>query len=1086
MNKVDFDYYNKNQNKLNDYQDKSNLEKNVKQISSSSQYYFNNAISFLDGLNPFQSNIEGFDTSNCPDNVESMIEIIKEVKNSDKSLQEQKNILTNYLNTCSKGYNGIDSLLNIKIDDVLKNEIMRIDLLLKIQIDFDNLDNCLTILFCYITPYLATGIHPLESLKDKGIKIKNGQFSNVFNSATKSFNFIKSNYSNLFGETPTEFITGIDYLLNKFIRYTFNKHVRYITENQPIIVKNNKNALLALNIMNLKQSHNNVLTDGNYKFNSIEFITDKTSIFRNKLSDLLNRVNNIDKTGGMNIGGKDFTKYILYLSDDYETNPDRQNLFLKFPSGLSAYQYLENDQTFNSGNKNNGLIHHMAAWSYALEIYSLQVSFIQTIESHMKNLKKKSKKISVNTPAAMTFYIKEYLKQLDNYIDEAYKDDRIINSSYLTAQQLKDKISFRELLENSCYASNYQECCYYLKTLNDATGQYYANCQSLESINNEISNASYDNGLLEYNNVTLGLSQFYIYSMNTLLLYINYYLCKMLRDSYCTTALSQSLIAEADSKNTSVRDIIDKQSNYAVASSSRPDNSSLATPSFTSEPFISSREGFEGNSKLIIGETKFTDTVSNIIKNFTFNLDGKEQTLENYTKDQLNMSSCVPANTPYFSANYKCGTQVNNNPISSALLSDNVSFNCADPENEANDLYKCNTFYLELDDNGNLTIKQGDNVFWSKKLDIDEFDKQFIVVGQMNQSTHSPPNMLLSGESLANGDFLSSPNKTFNLVNENGNLVIKYKHTPCLRNTDDNTVYGYHTNNDASKKSIGMYYLDDVNIQHIGKSGHVNLNGQLQLYDNPEYTNSYLNVGNYSTSQHTNNVMNKPTTDDQILTSPEGASIMFNTGSASECASKCNKIPECGGYVISGNSCMIKNGSMFPVGLRKSDENSRMYVRMKGIPDDNLDTSCSKITNKNNMTNKLFEQYESSGNLLNGFRDPKSKCDMIEASKPYYDEYMRTKQILDAAKKELNNSLNVLNEKDIDNLKQYNVNVDTMQKNIQYQDDLQKNTYKKIDNINTTETAYEDIHDYMNQNLQSMFIYSALTVGFLGITFAMM
>ena len=711
MNKLDFDYYNKNnknnnnlkqknQNKRNE--NKFNLEKNKKQLSSSSSsYYLNSMVSLLDSFNPFQSTIEGFDTSSCPQNIESLKQIILEVKQSGKSLQEQNSIFKKYLNSCTKGYNGVESLLNIDKTDLLKYEIMRIELLLQIEIDFQNLDNCLTIIFCYLNPYLATGKQPLELLKEKGSNIGNGKFSTVFNSALKSFDFIKLNYGNLFGETPTSFIKGIDYVLNRFVRYcAFNNDPRYINQYQPLLHKQNGPGLSALNINNLNEDYNNVLIDGGYKYESMEITNNKISTFREILGTMLNDLNNFDKSGSMNIGGKDYTKYILYLCDDYEVDVDKQNLFLKFPTGFSSYHYLEKDTVFNSNSKNRGLIHHMVAWSYALEMYTAQTSFITILVSHMNTLISKSDKVSNNSPSTMTSYIKEYLKQLDKYIDEAYKDDRIINSNYLTSQQLKEKISFRSLLENSCYSSNYQECCYYLKTLNEATGQYYANCQSTDAIQEEISNIYYQNGILEYNGNSLGLSQSHISVLNAVLLIINYSLCKMLRDSYCVSALSAGAIAEADSKTSSVKEIIDKQSDFAGASSSRPDNSSLTIPS--TESFISSREGFEGNRKLIIGETKFTDTVSNIIKNFDFNLDGKQQTLENYTKDQINMSTCVPENTPYFSANYKCGTQVNDNPISSAILSDNISFNCADPNNESNDLYKCNTFYLELDDNGNL------------------------------------------------------------------------------------------------------------------------------------------------------------------------------------------------------------------------------------------------------------------------------------------------------------------------------------------------------------------------------------------------
>lgn len=1066
---------------------KKNLEvKRSQQSKTSGSSFFD----LLDNYNPFGStHREGFESSVCPPNAEAMSEIITQIRESGKSLQEQKTILLIYLNSCSEGFNGVESLINIQTTDLIKNEIQRVELLIQIEIDFDNLDVCLKKLVCYMLPYLATGHHPSEIIERFGYTFENGKLSEIYSSAQQSLDFIRANYGNLFGETPTEFINGIDIILNGFIKYFIdNRDARQIMECQPILTMTSKNARATLGIDNIKRDNNNVLCDGYYLYEDIATVKQKCNIVRRKLANYLKSINELDKSGGMNVGGKDFTMFVTAIVDRFEVEHEKQDNFIKFPTGFSTYYYVENNPDFKVNDKNFGIIHHMAAWTYALEIYTYQRTYLTNIQGQFFSLYSYSSSISNNTPAQVTTYIKEFLKRLDESIDEMYVEDSILSTNYLSAQQFKDKLSFRKILEDSCYNSDYQQCCYYLKTLNESTGLYYASCQSFESIMSEVKNTTYENGLLKPDGNNLGLSQYYIYMTSTILLYCNYMLCSMLRDSYCEGALSASQQAEADSQSQSIRDIITKQIDFAAASTSRPTNSSMAVPSMGSymESFISGREGFEGNRKMIIGETKFTDTVSNIIKNFDFNLDGKQQTLESYTKDKINMTTCVPENTPYFSANYKCGTQVNDNPISSAILSDNVSFNCADPENEKNDVYKCNTFFFELDDNGNVSVKQGEEVMWSKTFEIDDFERQFILAGKMNASLKNPPNILLSGQNLENGEFLSSPNKTFNLVNENGKLILKYMFSPCLRDPSTSSMYGYYDNAEGTKHSIGMYHVDDVNINHIGKSGHVNLNGELQLYDNPGYSNAYLNVGNYTTSQHTNNVLKKPSTDDQIISSEGGASVMYNTSSAAECADKCNEFEECGGYVISGNNCMLKTDQMFPVGLRKSDPNSRMYVRMKGVPNGELDGSCVKISKDENMTNKMYDQYDRSGNILPGFRDIKQGCDLVEARKPYYDEYMRTKAILDEAKKNLSESLNTLNEKDIQNLEKYNVNVKQMQDNIEYQDQLQKDTYRKMNNVNTTETANDDIHKQMNQNLQAMFVYSALTVGLLGVTFAVM
>ena len=66
--------------------------------------------------------------------------------------------------------------------------------------------------------------------------------------------------------------------------------------------------------------------------------------------------------------------------------------------------------------------------------------------------------------------------------------------------------------------------------------------------------------------------------------------------------------------------------------------------------------------------------------------------------------------------------------------------------------------------------------------EIDETEKLFIIEGGMNESSLDPSNILYGGQTLNPGDFLSSPNKTFNLINDNGVLKLEYKITPCFRN----------------------------------------------------------------------------------------------------------------------------------------------------------------------------------------------------------------------------------------------------------------------------------------------------------------
>ena len=281
-----------------------------------------------------------------------------------------------------------------------------------------------------------------------------------------------------------------------------------------------------------------------------------------------------------------------------------------------------------------------------------------------------------------------------------------------------------------------------------------------------------------------------------------------------------------------------------------------------------------------------------------------------------------------------------------------------------------------------------------------------------------------------------------------------------------------------------MYFVDNTNIKHVGKSGYVNLNGELQLYNNPGYANSYVNVGNYTTSESENNT-GKASNDEQILTR-DGKSVIFRVTSTGDCEAKCNAFNNCGGFVYQNGICMLKNESMFPTGLRKADTNSEMYVRMKGVPNDKLNKSCYKLNESGNMTNKKYEEYSRSGNLNVEMRDINAPCDIVEATQLYKDEYVKSREILEKIKEDLNETLNNLTQEEKIILEKYNVNVKTMQNNIQEQEKIQKNTYKKIQNIDSLNVSNDDIHKSMDENLQYLMIYSVLTLGVLGFTFSVL
>lgn len=1077
MNNIDYNYYNKNNNKQiivnKPYSINNQNKNNINNINLTDQINekLNN---LLDLFNPFKTqNREGFET-NCPLNSDDADNLIESLRSSGYSLAKQNTYIDEIISNCSQNYNGVQSLINININDKLKNEYNRNKLLLQLENSFNTLDNSLNNLIYYITNYLSTGIHPLEKLNNK-----NSEFNTLYDNSVESYNFIKTNYGHLYNETPTEFIYGIQTILDIINEIKHNNVIKTVLQCNPFINLLGKysNSLDISNINN--ESDNNVFLDSKYYV--IKSFSDWDDNYNKKFiqyyKKIINKVNKIDTSGKIDIGGKKFSNYRDLLLESCEINETKYNYFMKFPNGYNASDFIKHYQSNYS--QYNGLLIKQLGWCYCLSTYYIQLFFIHELKNHISSLKSFKNSIVNNSTSEVTSYIKELLTKIDTSIETYCLNEYIKKVNSVNSDNLKSNLTFRTLLKNNCYNSNYVECCYYLKTLNESTGNYYSECQNLDEITNLNKEKNYVSGVND------GLSQF---SNNEILInlkYLNYYLCEMLRDSYCNKILTNDIMSSLNSETTDTRNTILDQSIMAIGSGVSTTESSTNVFSQV-ENFISGcKEGFTGNKKVIPGKIKFNDTVYNIIKNYDFNLDGKSQTLKSYTEEKLNESTCAPVNTPYFTANYKCGTVTNSNPISNATKTDHVTFDCSNPDNENNDIYSCNTFYLKLKDDGTINIlKSNDNnnseIYYQWKPEISDLDKKFILDGKMNESPKG--DILKAGETLHDNEYITSKNKTFILLNQNGKLILKYKVTPCYNDQESNETYGYNNNSDDTKKSIGMYFVDNTNIKHIGKSGYVNLNGELQLYKNPKYTNTYLNVGNYTTSESSNNT-NKPKNDEQILIN-NNKSVIFNTASITECEDKCNSFETCGGFVYKNGICMLKNEKMFPYGLKISDSSSDMYIRMKGVQNNELNKSCNPIEENANMSNSKFEEYQKSEHILSGYRENNASCDIEEASKPYLDEYYNSRDNFNKIKNELNNMLNQLTQKEKQILESYNLNVKSLQNNISEQDKIQKNTYKTVQNIDSMYAVNNDIHDSMNENLQYLMIYSTITLTLLGFTFA--
>ena len=1085
MNNNDFNYYNKTKNiKNNTIKSNNNINTiklNSNNLEKKHTTMYDTLFNTLDYFNPF--NIEGIENQNTCifDSVDSISKEIQNIRDSGKSLDEQNIMLDNYIQDCGEQYSGINSLINMDIIDVMKNEKQGNNLLKSMFESITILQDNISKSIIMITPYQATGIHPIDLFQQEFPNQQIPTFGECEDLCNKHFQNIVTKYGNIYGEEPSEFKHGIPVLLDSIRTIKKDASISHVLECQAFIHEGEpwKTAREALELNNLVRDPNSYFADG--KMGPLASNSPHHDAANSKLLTIRNNLESISKDIN-NVGGS-FYNYVENLLTDFSYLNDasfkKAKYFLQFPNGTSPFSILKEKDQIVSDSQTKGLINLMLALQETFRHQCRLKEFINAIRNHYLTVRDTN--FSDYDENSIKEFIKNNIEELGTIIDSYINDTNFSKIIPYDSNSLKNLITFN-------VPDNLTEFCYNLTKVNSYTGKTYESCPSYSIDIDYANDIFFKNGLKRLDGRTLGIYQTPINSILIYMSRLNRIYCLNIKHKLCPSIISESELAEMNAEYDSVRDLLNEQSDHASAHSiSTSNNTTTASNAgIINESFTNMKEGFEGNRHMIDGKNKFSGSVSNILQDYTNVFGGKEQTLQQYTDDKINVSNCNPINMPYFSATYKCGNVMSNNPLSNLTASEIAQFNCANPENEKNDLYDCNLFYLILNDDGTVNIKRNNDsnqIMYSWDPEIDESEKIFIISAGMNESSLNPKNVLYGGETLNPGDFLSSPNKTYNLLNENGSLKLQYKLSPCFRNNENNN-YGYYSSEDGNYKSIGIYHVDDVNISHIGKAGHVNLNGELQLYETPKFSDAYISVGNYATSHH-NNMNEMPTNDDQII-NRNGAAVMYSTSSPETCGKYCNEFDDCGGYIISEGNCMLKSDKMFPKGLRIPSSNSNMYIRMRGFKSDDLHESTKPIKDeKSNMTNFKLNEYENSGNLLSGYRQTTDPSDIVEATTLYYEEYEKRKQELISAKQELDTTLKSLNAEEIEVLKQYNINVDTMQQNITKQEEIQKHIYNKVNGINTLETAEYDVNTNVNQNLKYMFVYSALTVGFLGATFAL-
>jgi hypothetical protein len=202
-------------------------------------------------------------------------------------------------------------------------------------------------------------------------------------------------------------------------------------------------------------------------------------------------------------------------------------------------------------------------------------------------------------------------------------------------------------------------------------------------------------------------------------------------------------------------------------------------------------------------------------------------------------------------------------------------------------------------------------------------------------------NWISSGETLASGDWIGSPNGYAQLIMQgDGNLVIYtfQMQINCQKMNDGNQGGGIGAN---ATYNMGVKAIPG----NIGSLAYIDQNSELHSYpaSNQTYGNTYSTINNTDTPG--NDI--------------PGAAFQ---GTNQQCATACNENDQCAGYVTNGNGtyCWPKTSSMYPYSgqpVINSDRN--IYVRTKTPSLPPLGVS----QNTNNTDTVTYQNYITGGSL---------------------------------------------------------------------------------------------------------------------------
>lgn len=306
-----------------------------------------------------------------------------------------------------------------------------------------------------------------------------------------------------------------------------------------------------------------------------------------------------------------------------------------------------------------------------------------------------------------------------------------------------------------------------------------------------------------------------------------------------------------------------------------------------------------------IEETNKFETSNYLQGELGNNIFQKSMNLQKYIDQSLPGAGFALCNNMNLDVTYQCGNYPEKQiTMNNYTPSEVFQFNCNDEKN------KC-TFYLKLEDNGNLNVYQGnpddsDNVIIYSSNTIRPNVGETTNLRFKNEMQKYERSFLLPGDTLKKGEFLFSDSGMYMLtLLQDNNLVIYENVLDCLTDKKNN----------ISSDTFSVFQTTGASNNNLGKVARMDKkNNTIQNYDESllGYVDKYKKYMNRNIKDHTIDSHTNTTLD--------------------ECKVICNKNINCAGfsYNKNNNKCKLKDKTQ-PFVYANWNSKIDTYARNKNV-----------------------------------------------------------------------------------------------------------------------------------------------------------